>query len=280
MTPQTFNYQLGQFDITVLRDGGQTHSAATYFPNVPPTLRDAAIAETPYDATALDFPFQPLLVDTPHGRVLIDAGNGGDILGRLAEIEVSPASIDVVILTHAHGDHYRGLLNAEGVPHFPRARYVMWGAEWQYYASDEVVARLQTQEPERYADMVQSFYPLCRALTLVDANNAEILPGVRLEEAPGHTAHHSVVWLESEGASLLFVSDAFIHPLSIEYPEWAFFLDENPALATQTRYQLLERAAAHQSIVHGYHFTMPALGTVQALASGYRWVPLLETILA
>ncbi len=50
------------------------------------------------------------LVESGDVRLLIDAGfSGRDLERRLAAIEVEPASIDMLLVTHDHSDHTRGM---------------------------------------------------------------------------------------------------------------------------------------------------------------------------
>src|SRR6185436_13255823 len=93
---------------------------------------------------------RPLLVEASWGRMLVDCGAGDkwdarlrDIYGldrphsldrALAEIGLTPASIDDVLGTHRHFDHLGGATaRMEGrlVPRFPRASYAIRAAEWQ-----------------------------------------------------------------------------------------------------------------------------------------------------
>jgi phosphoribosyl 1,2-cyclic phosphodiesterase len=48
-------------------------------------------------------------VETPGCRVLIDAGlSCREMIRRLEQVEVDPASLDGLIITHEHGDHIKG----------------------------------------------------------------------------------------------------------------------------------------------------------------------------
>jgi phosphoribosyl 1,2-cyclic phosphodiesterase len=48
-------------------------------------------------------------VETPGCRVLIDAGlSCREMVRRLEQVEVDPASLDALIITHEHGDHIKG----------------------------------------------------------------------------------------------------------------------------------------------------------------------------
>ena len=51
-----------------------------------------------------------LLVESGDVRLLIDAGfSGRDLERRLAAVQVEPASISALLVTHDHGDHTRGM---------------------------------------------------------------------------------------------------------------------------------------------------------------------------
>jgi phosphoribosyl 1,2-cyclic phosphodiesterase len=50
------------------------------------------------------------LIEVGESRVLVDAGfSGRDLERRLAEVDVDPAGVTAIVITHDHGDHTRGM---------------------------------------------------------------------------------------------------------------------------------------------------------------------------
>ena len=82
------------------------------------------------DPTMMTTPYNPVVVNTGSRLVLIDTGGGeatlksskgmaGQLNSNLAAAGIDRNAIDTVIISHYHGDHINGLLNAEqraGIP--------------------------------------------------------------------------------------------------------------------------------------------------------------------
>ncbi len=74
--------------------------------------------------------FHPTLVNTGSKLVLLDTGNGpgsmqtgtGMTPANLAAAGVDPKSIDIVVISHFHGDHISGLRTADGALDLPQCR--------------------------------------------------------------------------------------------------------------------------------------------------------------
>ena len=82
-----------------------------------------------------------LLVRSGARVLLLDTGLGskvqGGLIASLAAAGVSPDAVTDVLITHSHGDHVGGLLDANGHPAFPKATIRMAGAEQQREESAE-----------------------------------------------------------------------------------------------------------------------------------------------
>jgi len=109
-------------------------------------------------------------------------------------------------------------------------------------------------------------------LEMVDGET-EIVPGVRLLPAPGHTPGHLALLLDSGGEQLLNLGDAAVHPLHLEHPEWENGFDVAPDRAAATRRALLARAAADQMHVMAFHFPFPSVGRVEKRNAAWEWRP-------
>ena len=63
---------------------------------------------------------------------------GGDPAAALRAVGVDPASIDFVVVSHLHYDHAGGMVDADGEPNFPKARYVVQRDESEAAHGDEL----------------------------------------------------------------------------------------------------------------------------------------------
>ena len=254
---------------------------------VPAAYLDAA-------SDALQARLQSWVVEVDGQRVLIDTGAGNDkvrpgiplfgglqtpFLERLAVAGFAPEDIDLVVCTHLHVDHVGW--NTQWVagawqPTFPRARYVFPLADAEYW--DPRRSHLypaKTGEAVNEGFFEDSVRPILEAgrAELVQGS-VELLPGLRLDPAPGHTPGSTVITLESGGERAMFVGDVVHHPLQVWNPDWNSIFCEDPSQARATRRAVLERAADLAAVLVPAHFAGQHRTRVRRTAAGLRPVGL------
>jgi glyoxylase-like metal-dependent hydrolase (beta-lactamase superfamily II) len=156
-THEVYRFKVGAFDCTVILDETGTDAADRLLALVPEEERKRVLAEQGLASDQITMTYNPLLIEVDGWRILLDSGNGvetggdGRLLPTLAELGIALDSITDVVLTHAHADHYAGMLTASGDKVFPKARYIMWADEWAYYASDERMEIERQRGEDRHA---------------------------------------------------------------------------------------------------------------------------------
>lgn len=262
--PLFHRFKLGSFEVTALLAGTRTTDKPqeTFGLNASPE-DFAALAEAnflPADRTQ-NF-FTPTLVNTGAELVLFDTGLSAEGTGAaLAAAGIAPDQVDIVVLTHMHGDHIGGLMDGEA-PVFANAELVASRAEADYWAANP---------GEAYDAKVK---PLIGKARLFE-EDGEILPGIRAEAAHGHTPGHTTYLLDSEGQKLLLTGDSFNHHVySVQRPEWHVRFDVDKQAGAATRKRVLVRLANEMIPFVGYHMPFPALGYIAPNSAGsYRYVP-------
>jgi glyoxylase-like metal-dependent hydrolase (beta-lactamase superfamily II) len=104
----------------------------------------------------------------------------------------------------------------------------------------------------------------------------EIVPGVRVIPAPGHTPGHMVVHVSSGDEHLLYAGDTATHPLHLEYfPDLVGIYDVLPEERVASRHRIFDWAADEKMLVIGQQFPpFPSLGYVVKKGEGWQWQPI------
>jgi glyoxylase-like metal-dependent hydrolase (beta-lactamase superfamily II) len=290
MANGTYRFEIGKFQCTAVSDGTLTYAPPTFPP--PAALLFANASREELEETLRDHKLQPeqwvewtspyicLVVDAPECRVLVDTGADGlaPTTGKLQENlkaeGISSEEIDMVLLTHGHPDHIGGNTDADGKPAFPNARFVIRKDEWDFWTSGQADEQLD----EHVKDLLVSFArknlpPIQDRVDLIE-DETQIIPGIRAISAGGHTPGHMALEISSESGKLLCVSDAVLHPIHLEQPEWYAAVDFAPEQAVSTRRRLLDRAATEKALVLAFHFPFPGIGRVIQRGKAWHWQPI------
>lgn len=217
------------------------------------------------------------LVDVGGKRVLVDTGGGsamaamgaGRLAGRLQAAGVTPASIDAVVISHMHGDHVGGLLDAEGRPYFPNATLHIHADEAGFWGDPARGAAAPADQRAGY-DAARRMLDEYRGKLSLFRGRATIVPGFTAEPLIGHTPGHTVYRLRSAGRDMAFIGD-MIHSLAVQMPKPATTLvfDNDAAAARTGRLAFLRANAGRRTIFAGPHFR-PGVVTIVSEGEGYR----------
>jgi glyoxylase-like metal-dependent hydrolase (beta-lactamase superfamily II) len=280
--PSYYRAKLGDFEITVVNDGARA------IPLPPTFVRNVAIGEVLAVAEAaympkgsIVAPFNPIVVNSGAKLVLIDTGYGpgvaptvGLLPTTLAAAGIDPKSIDIVLISHMHGDHILGLKTPDGALAFPNAEIKVPAADWAFWMSDDNMSRApEGFQKASFGFNRKIFANLADKVTRYDWGK-EVAPGITAIESSGHTPGHTSFAIASGSGRLFFQGDVSIVPdLFLRNPEWQVMFDSEPEKAVTTRRRIYDMTSAEKILVAGYHFPFPGLGYIEKAGSGYRLVP-------
>ncbi len=258
-------FMIGDFEVTTIL-GGTTpreNPQGIFGMNVSEEEFANVSRENFLETDASQFFFTPTLVNTGNEVILFDTGlNAAATVGALEGAGYSADQVDVVVLTHMHGDHIGGLMN-EGAPTFANARYVAGQVEYDHWA--------QTGNEGFEANV----RPMADKMSFI-GDGQDVASGITGMAAFGHTPGHMVYRLDSAGKGLVIFADLANHPVwSLARPDWEVRFDADKEGAAASRRNVLGMIAADRVPAIGYHMPFPAVGYVDTGSNGaeYRWVP-------
>jgi len=260
----TFTFKVNDLDISLLNEV-QRRGNASILIGATSEMLEKTIPQGNYPSAVNAF-----LIKTKDKNILVDTGYGTKLFDNLATLGVSPAQIDVVLLTHMHGDHIGGLFKDEKIA-FPNAKIYVSELEHQYWVSDASKNNPAQKVFDRYKDQMVFFDP-------VDLNEEQcLLPHIKAVKAYGHTPGHTMFLIESGKSKLLIWGD-LTHALDVQiaYPEVAVTYDIDPKQAIETRVATLKYVMEHNIPIVGMHVPSYS-GKVKITRGedgGYIFVPL------
>ena len=260
---QARRFSIGGFEVTTLLAGTTPREdpQSIFGMNVSAEEFAEVSAANFLSTDVSQFFFTPTIVNTDGELILFDTGlNAAGITGALAAAGYTPDQVDIVVLTHMHGDHIGGLMQ-DGTPTFANARYVTGQVEYDHWAA---------AGNEGFDANVR---PLAEQMTFLSSGQ-DVAGGITAVEAFGHTPGHMTFRLDSEGAGLMLFADLANHPVwSLARPDWEVRFDADKSAAAASRRNILGMIAADRIPAVGYHMPFPAVGFVDTREGGFHWVP-------
>jgi glyoxylase-like metal-dependent hydrolase (beta-lactamase superfamily II) len=285
--PGWYRYKVGDVEVTVVTDGVNRFKFPDGF--VTNKSRDEVNAGLAslymgLEKDQIAIPYSPIAVNTGSKLVVIDTGTGegnferskgaaGQFHGNLKASGIDAKQVDLVIISHFHGDHISGLLGADNKPAFPNAEILVPATEWKYFMDDAEMGKQTTERMKGvFAGARRIFDGLGRKVTPYEANK-ELAPGITSVATYGHTPGHMSYVIASGNSKVFVQSDVTNLPLFVRHPDWHLMFDQDAQMAEATRRKVYDMASADKMMLQGFHYPFPALAYVEKSGTGYREIP-------
>lgn len=259
---KVLSFAIGSFEISMLNENRSNGNTGLLVGATPAILQQYAPDGSFPMAT------NAFLVKMSGKNILIDAGYGTSLVDNLLALGVTPDKIDIILLTHMHGDHIGGLLK-DGKTVFPNAAFYLAKPEHDYWTSSKEMEKvaenrrggfLQAQAViKAYKTKLHLFTPVA-----LGSKKANLISGVQAIAAYGHTPGHTAFLFTSGDARLLVWGD-LTHAMAVQmpHPEVALSFDVNPVEAVTNRKTILEYVVKHKIPIAGMHIVPPGIGNVK-----------------
>ena len=278
--PGFYRTMLGDFEVTALFDGVIELTPKELLTNTTHS-QVAKLLERSFEADKVPTSVNSYLINTGEKLVLVDTGAAdkfGPTLGKLqANLKAAgyqPEQVDMVLITHMHGDHVGGLV-VDGKLAFPNATVHAGKKDADFWLSEAVMKKAPAEAQMFFKAAQDSLNPYVQAGKFKPiTSNAELVPGIKALAAHGHTPGHTIYTIESKGQKLVLWGD-LMHVAAVQFPQpqVTISFDIDSKAAAVQRKKAYADAVKGRYLVGSAHLPFPGLGHLRAEGKGYAWVP-------
>ncbi|KIL77825.1 YtnP family quorum-quenching lactonase [Bacillus badius] len=253
--------QAGELTLTWLTGGVTNMDGGAMFGVVPKPLWSKKYASN--DKNQIELRTDPIFFQLDGKNILIESGIGNSRLTEkqmrnygvneeskveegLAELGVTPADIDMILMTHMHFDHALGLTKVEGdnlVPAFPNAVIYTSETEWEEMRHPNIRSRntYWKENWEAIAHQVQTY-----------KEEIEPVTGVKMIHTGGHSNGHSIITIEQGGEWLIHMAD-LMPTHAHQNALWVLAYDDYPMDSIAAKQKWLPEAMKRKAWFFFYH---------------------------
>ncbi|MBX9737091.1 MAG: MBL fold metallo-hydrolase [Phycisphaerales bacterium] len=277
-------FTIGSIQAMAIHDG-----ASSFAPVHPMFAPEATVDELnavlrdhfhPLDKAPIEFNVLALKMGAE--TILIDTGFGpgqdgvGKTVQNLRAAGIAPESVTGIVITHAHGDHFHGLLNADDSLTYPNAKVFVSRKEhdfWTGATPDLGETALDAKTKAAWIARGQAIFKKIQPKLQLVSPADKLVSGLEFVDTAGHTPGHMSVIVTSGSDSVVVAGDIMHNRVAmLANPRWTFSLDVNKKDAVKSRIAMFERIAGERLRVFAYHLPWPGLGNIRKQGAGFEWM--------
>ena len=251
----TYRAAVGKVDLVSLTDGHGVRMPAEFFRESSAEHWRSEYPELLDDEERIHPRYGSVAVRSSGKLIIVDTGmqvEGGELLWDMARKGVDRNAVEIVVMTHLHRDHV-GWNLTDGRPTFPKARYLVPKADWEFWTQPSVgpsQPHIRDQviplDDFNVMDLIEGDYNITDELKAVDT--------------PGHTPGHISIVISSEGKRGFILGDVAHSPAQAHYTRWDPHVDIDHVQSRRSRYEVLDKLEAEGALVSAGHFPDPGFG--------------------
>lgn len=274
-------YKVGDVDAFSLHDGFVERPLGEgLVKNVKLEDVKAAVKAATGDDDKFRITFTMTAVKSGGKTILIDTGTGGQMaptaseyMKNLEAAGISPASVSTILISHYHGDHITGLMAKDtNAQVFPNAQILVSEAEHKHWTQPDLADKVPDAQ-KAAVRRIQATLGQWKNVSQFQWGK-EVVPGITALDASGHTPGHTAFLVASGGKQLIVQGDVTNNAyMFVKNPGWHLMFDMDAAKAEATRRALYDRVVADKSMIAGYHWGFPNVGTIAKDGNGYAFTP-------
>ncbi|MBZ9868331.1 MBL fold metallo-hydrolase [Mesorhizobium sp. CA15] len=265
-----YKYKVGSLEVTAVYDGiwRKPHDPA-FIKDVSVDDTKAALAKAGLTTEFMPIPLTVVVLKMNGRTIMMDAGSGvgqwqanaTHLPANMKAAGIDYKAIDTIMISHFHPDHVWGLMEkGTNDPVFPNAELIVNATEYNWWTDPSRLAKLPEGRKPAGKRIAENF-PKWKNWKLVD-DGTEVVPGIRIMAAPGHTPGHSVYHVDAGSEQFLVSADTMYVPaLLAPHPEWQGAYDQDGPMAIATRHRIVDQVIADNVRICGSHFPFPGTGS-------------------
>ena len=253
--------RVGDLTLTWLNGGVTNMDGGAMFGVVPKPLWSRKYASN--EKNQVELRTDPIFFQLDGKNILIESGIGNDRLTDkqlrnygvdeeskveecLMDLGLTPADIDIVLMTHMHFDHALGLTKRVGdklVPTFPNAMIYTSETEWEEMKNPNIRSRntYWKENWEAIEGQVQTY-----------KEDTEPVKGVKMIHTGGHSNGHSIITIESNKELLIHMAD-LMPTHAHQNVLWVLAYDDYPMDSIAAKQQWLPEGMKRNAWFFFYH---------------------------